>query len=143
MLFTDVFGGSPLREFRRLQREMNRLFDGYGGVEADGFPALNVWSNSDEVVVTAEMPGVDVKDINININQDMLTLDGKREAQDLAADVVCHRQERGVGRFMRSLRLPFEVDAAKVKARCKLGVLTITLPRAEASKPRRIAIDKG
>jgi len=139
MLFNSMYGLSPFSDFRRLQREMNRLFDGYG-TDIDEFPAVNVWSGQDEIVVTAEVPGVDPKDLSINVNQDVLTLEGKRQSEDLQDGVVCHRCERGQGAFSRSLRLPFEIDADGVKARHKLGVLTIKLPRAEAGKPRKIAI---
>ncbi len=142
MLFNSMYGLDPFSDVRRLQREMNRLFEGYGA-EADEFPAVNVWSGQDEMVVTAEIPGVDPKDLSINVNQDVLTLEGKRQAEDLQEGVVCHRCERGQGNFTRSLRLPFEVEAAGVKARHKLGVLTIRLPRAEASKPKKIAISAG
>ncbi|MCA1809532.1 MAG: Hsp20/alpha crystallin family protein [Kiritimatiellia bacterium] len=142
MLLNDVFGGSSLSDFRRLQREMNRLFEGVGQ-ESEEFPALNIWSNNDELVVTAEIPGADPKDINVNVNQDVLTIEGKREPEELAEGVVCHRMERGSGRFLRSLRLPFDVESEKVQARYKMGILTLTLPRAEMSKPRKIAITAG
>ena len=138
MLFEPTYY-EPFGEFRRLQREINRLFDGVG-VDADEFPAVNVWSNADGIVVNAELPGVESKDINISINQDVLTIEGERKTQELSEGVVCHRSERGEGRFVRSIKLPFEVDADKVKAQCKLGVLTVTMPRAETSKPRKIAI---
>lgn len=138
MLFAPAYYDS-FGEFRRLQREMNRLFDGVS-VETDEFPSVNVWSNPDGIVVTAELPGVESKDINISINQDALTIEGERKAHVLTEGVQCHRSERGEGRFVRSIKLPFDVDADKIKAQCKLGVLTVTMPRAETSKPRKIAI---
>lgn len=139
MLFNSIYQLDPFSDVRRLQREMNRLFEGYA-VDADEFPAVNVWSGQDELVVTAEIPGVEPKDISINVNQDVLTIEGKRQAEELQEGVDCHRCERSQGNFVRSLRLPFEVNAEGVKARQKLGVLTIRLPRAEAAKPKKIAI---
>lgn len=140
MLFTSIYGADPFSDIRRLQREMNRVFEGYSP-EPEDFPVVNVWSNKDELLVTAEIPGVDPKDISISVNQDILTIEGDRKSEELQERVVCHRSERGAGRFVRALRLPFDVESDKVKARHKLGVLTITMPRAEASKPKKIAIN--
>lgn len=139
MLFTSMYGADPFSGVRRLQQEMNRLFEGYGAGD-DEFPAVNVWSNKDEVVVTAEIPGVDPKNLSINVNQDVLTIEGERAGGDLQEGVVCHRCERSSGKFVRSLRLPFDVEAGGIKARYKLGVLTINMPRAESAKPKKIAI---
>ena len=129
----------PFSEIRRLQREVNRIF-GSGGAQTESFPAVNVWSNQDTVVVTAELPGMEVKDLDIQVNGDQLTVSGERKAGDPVEGVVCHRCERGVGKFARTLRLPFEVESGKVDAKYQQGVLTITLPRTESSKPRRIAV---
>lgn len=138
-MFRNLIQWDPLRDIQRLQQEMNRLFAGYSS-EAEGFPYLNVWGTQDSLVVTAEIPGVDPKDLSINVNQGYLTVEGERKPEELEADVICHRCERGFGKFARSLQLPFEVDVNTVKARHKLGVLSIEMQRTEAAKPKKIAV---
>jgi len=129
-------------EMNRLQREMNRLFEGVdrGWAPVAGFPAINVWLNEEGAVVTAELPGVDVKDLEINVVGETLTLSGERKAEDLPKDSVVHRQERGIGKFTRTVDLPFSVESNKVQATLEKGILRILLPRAEKDKPRKIAI---
>jgi HSP20 family protein len=120
---------------------MNRLFDGYdSGTAISRFPALNVWSNGENVVVTAELPGMDAADIDINVVNNQLTIKGERAEDKPAKEAVCHRCERGSGTFVRTVRLPFAVEGDKVSAQYDKGVLTITLPRSEATKPKRIEI---
>ena len=94
-----------------LQREMNRLFAGQPGGAAD-FPAVNVWSNQEKTVVTAELPGVEPSGINIAVLGDSLTIEGERKPVEMGKDEVYHRQERGYGQFSRSIALPYEVAAA-------------------------------
>jgi HSP20 family protein len=134
------WGGDPWAELRRLQRDMDRLFTGMteGG---DTFPAVNVWSDRDEIVVTAELPGMDPKSVDVSVHGDQLAIQGERAAEPETEEVVCYRQERWSGRFARTFRLPFEVERDKVKAQYKQGVLTVTLPRAAESKPRQIRIE--
>lgn len=129
----------PFGEFRTLNREMNRVFGGYAAGEAV-FPALNVWSNDEAAILTAELPGVDPEKVDINVVKNLVTIEGEREAESAGDDVERHRTERGSGRFSRNVRLPFEVENIQVTAGYKHGVLTVTLPRAEATKPRKIEI---
>jgi HSP20 family protein len=141
MYWNDHSTWGPFDELRGLQREMNRLFDGYeGGTALSRFPALNVWGNGENVVVTAELPGIDTAELDINVVNNQLTIKGERKEDKPAQDAVCHRCERGAGKFVRTVRLPFAVESEKVAARYENGVLTITLPRHEATKPRRIEI---
>jgi HSP20 family protein len=140
MYWHELRSLDPFASVRALQRQMNRLFEGYGAEEREAFPAVNLWSSAEEVVVQAEVPGVDPKNIEITVQGDQLTLQGERHAEEPSENAVCHRAERGSGRFMRTFRLPFEVDNARAAARCVHGVLTLTLPRTETSKPRKVAI---
>ncbi|MBN2143443.1 MAG: Hsp20/alpha crystallin family protein [Candidatus Aureabacteria bacterium] len=133
---------NPFYELTRLQREMNNLFDDYGS-ESETYPALNLWSDNQQAIVTAEIPGIDTKDLNITVNNSLLTLEGEKKEEDLGKDAVYHRSERGTGKFSRTIRLPFEADEGKISAAYTNGVLKITIPRAEASKPRKIEITKG
>ena len=143
------FGGPfyPLREVERLRREMNRLAADLPSRHrvnmAAGYPAMNVWTNEDGAIVTAELPGLNPDDIDISVVNDTLTLKGKRERDECREDARFHRRERGCGGFTRSFQLPFQVEPGKVEATFEKGVLKITLPRAEADKPRKIAIKAG
>lgn len=133
---------SPFDELRSLQREMNRLFDGYEPRTAmSRFPAMNVWGNDENVVVTAELPGMAPEDLDINVVNNQLTIKGERKADKPAEDAVCHRNEREYGKFVRTVRLPFAVENDKVTARYENGVLTVVMPRHEATKPKRIEIN--
>jgi len=130
----DSFG-----EFRRLQREMNRLFEG-AGLGAETFPAVNIHTGNDQVVVNAEIPGMKAEDINISVEADLLTLEGEKKAEDIGGDAVCHRKERGFGKFVRSFKLPYDVNPDNVKATYQNGVLNVVLPRSEGNKPKKIAV---
>jgi len=128
-------------EFERLQREMNQFYDAYDRHSwPAGFPAMNLWLNNEGAVITAELPGVDVKDLDVDVAGDTLTLSGERKVDDLPKDAVYHRQERSLGKFTRTINLPFTVDSGKVQAALEKGVLRILLPRAEKDKPHKIMI---
>lgn len=131
------------QEMDQLQREMNRLFDSTSRgrvVSAPSYPAINIWTNDDGQLITAEMPGVHPEDINIDVNADALSITGERKPDEVAKDANYHRRERGYGSFSRTIQLPFMVDTNKVEANFKNGVLLISLPRAEADKPKKITI---
>jgi len=138
----NMFGRDwdPWREFRRLQRDMNRLFGNSNGWNAREYPALNLWRSDEDMVLTAEIPGVEADDLDISVHDNTLTLRGSRPADTLQEGETYHRQERGSGSFVRSVQLPFEVDANKVEARLEKGTLRLTLPRAEADKPKKIEV---
>lgn len=133
------YSWSPYQELERMQREINRLFSGQRGRYTE-YPAVNVWSSDDDVVVTAEVPGVDPADINLSVVRDTLTLEGERKPLELKDGETFDRRERGYGRFSRSIRLPFEVENEKVSAEARDGVLRVTLPRKEETKPRKIEV---
>ncbi|HIN64809.1 MAG TPA: Hsp20/alpha crystallin family protein [Candidatus Obscuribacterales bacterium] len=133
-----MFGS--LNNIERLQDQLNRLFYEDGKKASDEFPPINVWTSAEGALIRTEIPGVDPEKIDITVVNDSLTLRGSR-VEDTAKDShSCHRKERGFGAFVRTLQLPFMVDQDNVKAKVSEGVLTITLPRAEADKPRRINV---
>lgn len=140
MWYRDLFDVNPFQEMNRIQREMNRLFDAAGGGTAREYPAVNIWSNAEAAVITAELPGYDPKAVSLSVLSDTLTIRGKRPVRELKEGEEYLRQERACGEFERSIRLPFSVENEKVEARFKNGVLNILLPRAEADKPRKIQI---
>jgi HSP20 family protein len=133
-------------QLQQLRNEMNRLFgrggtDGGSGFEQTGvFPPLNVWEDGDKLFVEAELPGLELKDMEMYVtNGNQLTIKGERKVS--APDKgVWHRQERATGTFVRSLTLPYNVDAEKVDAKFENGVLLVTLPRHESAKPRKITV---
>ena len=149
--FLMPFGGrSPAGRgdpFLQLHREMNRLFDdtfrsSFGGSGDQGgviAPRIDVHEAGDGLEVTAELPGVSDKDIDLRLDGDVLTISGEKrnERKDERAHVI----ERSYGSFQRSIQLPFTPDPDQVKAQCEHGVLRIRLPRgAEQEKSRKIPI---
>jgi HSP20 family protein len=135
---------SPVwNQLQQLQSEMNRLFDrwGDGGPgSAAGFPAVNLWEEGDEVFIEAELPGLDRNDLEIYVTGgNQLTLKGERKPT-VPEKSVRHRQERGFGRFVRQISLPFPVNADKVDAHFENGVLLIKLAKHESAKPRKIKV---
>ena len=131
------------QEMDQLQREMNRLFDttNKGHVfTSPSYPAINIWMNEDGQIISAEMPGVYPENIEIDATGDALSISGVRKQDEVAKDAHYHRRERSYGPFSRTIQLPFMVDTNKVEAGFKNGVLFISLPKAEADKPKKIAI---
>lgn len=130
-------------EMNRLRREMEQVFGRLGagnGLAAPAYPPLNVWEDDHSLYLEAELPGMDLSDLEIYINGgDQLSIKGERKAPEVGQG-AWHRRERGYGAFTRLLDLPCPVDADRVHAEFKHGVLTITLPKAEAVKPRRIEV---
>jgi HSP20 family protein len=132
--------------FEDLRREMNRLFDarfrGFNGgafPRARVFPPLNVWEDGERLMVEAEAPGLDMNDVEVQVVGNELTIKGERKPVE-GRELTYHRQERGTGSFTRTVTLPIEVNAEKVEAVLKDGVLTIALPKAEAAKARKITV---
>lgn len=139
----DEANWGPFEDLRGLQREVGRFLEQFGceGVSGREFPALNLWSNDESAVVTAELPGVDPSELEIRVVRDELTLRGKREQEEIPEGVTRHRSEQENGPFERTIRLPFEVEDSGVKATYRQGILRLTLPRMEASRPRTIKVE--
>lgn len=139
-----------LNRVGQLRDEVDRLFGDFFGSTAVGravvpsraFPALNVWERGDELFAEAEVPGLKGEDVDISIVGNELVLKGNRSASE-HSDASYHRRERGVGEFNRLVRLPFQVDANKIEAKLTDGVLLVKLPKAEASKPRKIKVSNS
>jgi HSP20 family protein len=138
------FGRNPWRDFGRMQAEVERLFDRTRGRLNDsytpGYPAVNLWTADDEVVLTAELPGVDPEKIDIAVLDDTVTISGTRASEDVPEGAVIHHRERGYGEFSRSFRLPFRIDAGNVDARHAHGVLEVKLVKAPEDRPRKVPI---
>ena len=137
-----------------LHREVNRVFDevfrGFPSFRASlaepAFaPSLEVRETEAEIIVTAELPGMAEKNVELTIDDDLLTLAGEKKSEKTEEKEGLRLSERSYGSFHRSFRLPFAPDPAKVGARFENGVLTVTLPRPPEAKPsvKRIAIMGG
>ena len=123
-LFDDFFTGSPFRSFER----------------GDWMPAVDMSENKEEIVVHAEIPGMDAKDIDISLNGRVLTMKGERKQEQEEKEKNYHRIERRYGSFTRSFELPADVDGNKVKAAYKDGVLTLNLPKTKEQSVKKIEI---
>ena len=146
----------PFRDLGSLQERMNRLFDesfrGIApgpGTEEDWAlggswaPPVDIYEQEGNIVLKAEVPGVDPKDVDILVENNVLTLRGERKFDEDVKKESYHRVERSYGTFTRSFTLPNVVDADKIKAEHKDGVLRVTLPKKEEAKPRQIQISVG
>jgi len=135
---------SSLATLSDLRHEMERVLDSFGAgrvpwAPAAAYPALSIWDTGDALCVEAEVPGLRQDDLEIYAVGNELTLKGRRELPHVEKRVY-HRQERAIGEFSRVITLPVEVDAERVDATLKDGVLTVRLPKAESAKPRKIAL---
>ncbi|OGR26813.1 MAG: molecular chaperone [Desulfobacca sp. RBG_16_60_12] len=144
----DLMEWRPFREVSRLRREMDRLWDDYFGsgrrglqpLQAEFAPAVDVTETAEAVVVKAEVPGMDAKDINISVTGDVLTIKGEKKSEREEKEENYHVVERSYGSFSRSLALPGAVDLDKIEAKYDKGVLTVTCPKKEEVKPKAIEI---
>jgi HSP20 family protein len=139
----------PWSEMLTLREAMNQLLQdsyvrpaGVGGQTADA-PALDVFEDADNIEVSASLPGLRPEDVDITIQGDMLTIKGQRKAQAERKQGSYLVREQRSGAFFRSIQLPIMVDANKAQAQFEHGVLHLTLPKAESTKPRQIRINAG
>lgn len=139
--FPGDLWAEPLSTLRRIQDEINRAFgDQRMAAGAGEFPPVNVWRGQDGVVVTAEVPGIAMDALELSVHQNTLTIKGRRQPAVNEPEASFHRRERTYGPFSRTIALPFPVDADRVRAMARDGILTIELPRPESDKPRKIHI---
>lgn len=144
----DLGSTNPFAEMERMRRQM----DAFSGMlfkrtpwrresSAGVFPLLNLTENKDNYYLRAELPGIKAEDLGIEIVDRTLTLSGERKILAEGEKVRYHRREREAGRFSRAIALPGEVDSGRTVARMRDGLLTITLPKAEAAKPKQITVN--
>jgi HSP20 family protein len=147
-----VIRWEPARELQSIQQEMNRLFgtffdtqagNGNGGALRRWVPAMDLVEQGDHFVLRADLPGVSESDVQIGLEDDVLTISGERKSEHEERRDGYHRIERSSGRFSRSLTLPEGVDPDGIDARFENGVLELKVPKPERRKPRRVAIGVG
>lgn len=132
-------------EMTGLRREMNRLFDSFWGDREEGIhgnwlPATDVSESGDEIVIAAELPGMSQEDVKVTVANSVLTIQGEKKQESEHEEGNSYRAERTYGSFSRSFTLPSGVDANKVAATCKDGVLSVRIPKAEEAKARQIEV---
>jgi HSP20 family protein len=135
----------PFEELDRMRRDLGRFLGDYesGRWESPSgvFPLTNITEDKDNFYIRAELPGIKADDLDISITGNSLSISGQRSFAMEDQNVKYHRRERESGTFRRMIKLPSLVDTNKVEARSAEGVLTITLPKAEETKPRQIPIN--
>ena len=138
---------SPFDQMASLREEINRLFDTPLASLNRNFeffdawsPALDVSEDKDNLIVTVELPGMQKEDIDVSLHDGTLTLSGERKSEKREGEFETSRSERFFGRFQRSFPLPKRVEFTKVQATYKDGILTVTLPKTEESKPKQIEV---
>ena len=142
--------------FRSLHREIDQVFDDFhrgfhlpAWMKSDDngtlSPRINVSESDGNIEVTAEMPGVEEKDVSIELVNDTLTIGGEKKTEKEEREKDFHLVERSYGSFKRAIRLPFEADASKAEAKFENGVLTVLLPKPpeEKAKARKIELKSG
>ncbi|MBE0596817.1 MAG: Hsp20/alpha crystallin family protein [Desulfuromonadales bacterium] len=147
MAMWDLF-----REMENLRREIDNVFLGanrgpvYGrqpaflpGLGTGIYPQVNLSDDPENLYVEALVPGMDPASLELTVMRGTLTLSGERR-NGAGKDATWHRNERGIGKFLRTIELPVEVKADQVRAECRDGVLTVTLPKSEAVRPRKIEV---
>jgi HSP20 family protein len=136
----------PFRELVSLREDMDRLFSTFFGrhpEEMEGFwsPVVDIEESNDNFLVKVEVPGLKKDDIKIAVRGNMLTVSGERKQETETKNKTFHRIERSYGKFSRTISLPSDVEPDKVKASYKDGILTITLPKPESTKPKEIEVE--
>lgn len=150
----NIVQRNPFRELNTLQERLNQLFNqpfepfaALGtnqALTASSFvPAVDIYEDAQNIVLTAELPGIEEKDLDIRMENGVLTLSGERKMEHEETQENFHRVERSYGRFTRSFTLPPTVDPNNVKAHFDNGVLKVTLLKREEAKPKQIQVQTG
>jgi HSP20 family protein len=136
---------APTTAVAQMRRDMESLMERLSGVAGDGamagvFPPMNVSEDRDHYYVRALIPGIDAAQLNVSVVNQTVAVSGTRESL-LEAGVSYHRKERAEGAFSRSVTLPASIEGTRVAAKYVDGVLTLTLPKPDAAKPRRVTVE--
>lgn len=136
---------SPRNELESMNRQLSRLLDdsqnNIASEAGQWAPSVDIRESDEALLVQAELPGIEKRDVHLEVKDGVLTLSGERRYEKDVKEENIHRVERAYGRFSRSFSLPRNVDAEKVEATMKDGVLEVRLPKRESAKPKSIAIN--
>ncbi|MCI4625096.1 MAG: Hsp20/alpha crystallin family protein [Candidatus Magnetoovum sp. WYHC-5] len=127
-------------QLRQMQDKLNKQFSVYERQQQTAFPAFNVYGRSEGVVLTAEIPGLQPKDIDVSVVGNTVTVTLERKPLEVTENESFHRQERWYGKYSRSIDVPFNVDSEKVTAKFSNGILYLFLPKIESDKPKKVEI---
>jgi len=146
----DLIRWNPWNELVSLRERMNRVFDDslFRPDRREDPLAMGTWSpdldmfeKDDQVVIKAELPGLEKKDISLDLTNGVLTLKGERKHENEVKEENYYRREMSCGKFIRSFSLPGDVDADKIKAEFQNGLLTVEVPKPEEHKPKQIPVN--
>lgn len=151
MIYRSMYGvpawriRSPFDELNRMQQQMDRLLDAFGGgregrFSAGVFPPINLSEDRESYYLRAELPGIEADKLDIQATGNNISLSGERQIAEEGNGVRYHRREREGGSFSRVITLPGDIDPEKVDAGLSNGVLTIKIAKAEAAKPKQISV---
>jgi HSP20 family protein len=147
----SVLRWDPFRDLTSIQDEINTMFDrvfgrrttgtgGQGGMPASWAPAVDIAERKDAYVVSAEVPGMRPEDLEVTLEDGLLTIQGERRMEEESSDRQYHRVERRYGAFRRSITLPSQVQSDAIEASYSDGVLQVVVPKSEAAKPKKIDV---
>ena len=139
--FSNITGDG--RRLRQLHEELERLFTQGHRRQGGGIPPLNIWTNDQGAIVTAELPGVDPQTLEITAFKDTLTIKGTRPVNEPKNGQTWHRRDRREGQFTRTIELPFVVNEQNVAARYHDGIFEAELKRPVEQRPKKIAVQAG
>ena len=133
---------SPWEELQRMRQQLEQIFDEAPGQRASAgvFPLINLTEDKDCYYLRAELPGVNAEELDIQATANNVAISGERKIAAEAENARYHRREREAGSFSRMIGLPGDINSDKVDAKLENGILTIVVPKAEAAKPKQIAI---
>ncbi|MDX8405157.1 MAG: Hsp20/alpha crystallin family protein [Mariprofundus sp.] len=136
---------NPRGELESMNRQISRMLDdGRGELSTESglwSPSVDIRETGDALLIQAELPGIEKKDVHLEVKDGVLSISGERRYEKDVKEENAHRIERAYGRFSRSFRLPRNIDADKVEASMNNGVLEVRLPKCESAKPKAIAIN--
>lgn len=145
----ELMRWNPMRDVFGFGHPMNHLFDDVfrpvaredGGLSMwNGYPTVDIYDNDENIVITAELPGINKTDIVIDVKDRVLTLKGERSFDNEVKEEKYYCRERTFGKFQRAFRLPADVDPEKISADYKDGILKIDIPKPEEQKPKKITV---
>ena len=142
----EITRWEPFRNFLSLRDNFDGLFENFFGrmpIQRQDFwlPTVDIVENNGNIEVKVELPGMNKDDIKVTIKNNMLQLSGERKQEEETKEKTFHRIERYFGKFCRTIQLPADIDADKIKAQYKDGVLNITLPKPKSMKPKEIEVE--